>query len=361
MLGPKCICLVALTIVTSSMVILTRYSRSVIRDESDERYSAAVAVFFTEILKFFAFFLVLFVSTSGELRYISIVHEFFTCVSSFIIDFRAGLSWVESANIFKREILQERGETAKLAIPGACYTLQNNLLYVALTNLNAGIYSVTAELKILTTAVFSILLLNRRLKFAHWICLLVLTVGVSLVQYSSHEENCLDPADCSAKNAQMNQSLGLVSVLVACVMSGFAGTYFERALKHGSNSRLSVRSMQLGLWSLLFAAFGVGVESCRRSSSLLAGFAPLTWAVVFIQAVNGVTVAATMKYADNILKCFATAISIILSSFVSFYVLGDLHPSSLFLLGSILVISSTFSYGNLKKPASSRFSPVLKF
>ena len=55
------------------------------------------------------------------------------------------MSWVESACIFKREILQEGGETAKLAIPGACYTLQNNLQYVALTNLNAGIYSVSAS------------------------------------------------------------------------------------------------------------------------------------------------------------------------------------------------------------------------
>lgn len=45
------------------------------------------------------------------------------------------------------------------------------------------------------------------------------------------------------------------------------------------------------------------------------------------QAVGGLIVAAVMKYADNILKGFATSLSIVLSSFVSYFFLSDFHPT----------------------------------
>lgn len=44
-----------------------------------------------------------------------------------------------------KEIMSSPVETMKLAIPAGIYTLQNNLLYVALTNLDAATYQVTHE------------------------------------------------------------------------------------------------------------------------------------------------------------------------------------------------------------------------
>lgn len=45
------------------------------------------------------------------------------------------------------------------------------------------------------------------------------------------------------------------------------------------------------------------------------------------QAFGGLVVAAVVKYADNILKGFATSVSIVVSSLVSFYFLGDFKPT----------------------------------
>lgn len=54
--------------------------------------------------------------------------------------------------------------------------------------------------------------------------------------------------------------------------------------------------------------------------------------------------AATMKYADNILKTFSNAISIVLSCILSYLLLGDLNLAPTFTLGTVVIISATIMY-----------------
>ena len=78
--------------------------------------------------------------------------------------------------------MQKPTETLKLLIPSGLYTLQNNLLFIALSNLDAATYQVTYQLKILTTAVFSVIMLGKKLDMYKWVSLVILTIGVSFVQ-----------------------------------------------------------------------------------------------------------------------------------------------------------------------------------
>jgi UDP-sugar transporter A1/2/3 len=80
------------------------------------------------------------------------------------------------------DIVQKPTETLKLLIPAGLYTLQNNLLFIALSNLDAATYQVTYQLKILTTAVFSVIMLGKKLDMTKWVSLVILTIGVSFVQ-----------------------------------------------------------------------------------------------------------------------------------------------------------------------------------
>ena len=79
--------------------------------------------------------------------------------------------------------LRERPkEWLQLSVPAALYTIQNTMMYVGYANLEAAIGQVTYQSKILFTAVFSVLLLGKRLSQVQWLSLLVLSLGVLCVQ-----------------------------------------------------------------------------------------------------------------------------------------------------------------------------------
>lgn len=54
----------------------------------------------------------------------------------------SGFSVQATSQLLREETVNKPGETMKLAIPAGIYTLQNNLLYVALSNLDAATYQV---------------------------------------------------------------------------------------------------------------------------------------------------------------------------------------------------------------------------
>ncbi len=56
-------------------------------------------------------------------------------------------------------------EILKLTVPGLVYMFQNNLLYIALTHLDAATYSVLYQLRILTTGWYMMLSASPHLLF----------------------------------------------------------------------------------------------------------------------------------------------------------------------------------------------------
>lgn len=69
-----------------------------------------------------------------------------------------------------------------MSVPSIAYALQNNLDFVALSNLDASIYQVTAQLKVVTTALFMMIILGRRFSGRRWLAIFLLFCGVAAVQ-----------------------------------------------------------------------------------------------------------------------------------------------------------------------------------
>jgi UDP-sugar transporter A1/2/3 len=219
-----------------------------------------------------------------------------------------------------------------LAIPAALYTFQNTLQYIAVSNLDAATFQVTYQLKILTTALFSVTMLKRSLTVKKWVSLLLLMAGVAVVQIPVGQlagdapyKNAPRDVKSSSKvlatgHPEMNRTLGLLAVIIACSTSGLAGVYFEKVLKDSTKVTLWVRNVQMSFYSVFPALFiGVmwkdGPEIQRLG--FFAGYNSIVWAAIACQAIGGLLVAVVVNYADNIAKNFATSISIILSFIAS--------------------------------------------
>lgn len=74
------------------------------------------------------------------------------------------------------------------------------------------------------------------------------------------------------------------------------------------------------------------------------GYDWAVWCAVILQSVGGLLVAVVVKYADNILKGFATSAAIVLSCIVSIYFFA-FQLSIQFIVGATLVIVSVYMYG----------------
>ncbi|XP_068604615.1 solute carrier family 35 member A3b [Brachionichthys hirsutus] len=323
--GLKYASLGVLVLQTTSLVLTMRYSRTL---KTEQHYLASSAVVSAEVLKIFACTLLVVMENNFSMQALT--------------------------QLLREEIVSKPAETMKLAIPAGIYTLQNNLLYVALSNLDAATYQVTYQLKILTTALFSVSMLGKTLSLNQWFSLLLLMSGVTLVQWPAESEG-----DSQQTVGRQSQVVGLMAVLMACVSSGFAGVYFEKILK-GTKQSVWLRNIQLGLFGFAFGIGGMAMYDGERvrQSGMFQGYNGITWTVVVLQAGGGLIVAVVIKYADNILKGFATSVSIITSAFISYVFLEDFNPTSIFFLGSALVIGATFLYGYEGKPVATGINKI---
>ena len=253
------------------------------------------------------------------------------------------------------------GDSWKMAVPATLYTLANSMQYVGISNLDAVTYQVISQLKILFTAVFSVVMLRKTLNAMQWIALLLLMVGVTIVSWpddhgnafvSNHQTRIYVPGSADFKRylAGLTSSTGsfgkrsatyegidedelamhgmladttagLAAAICVCITSGFAGVYFEKVIKEAIKPpSLWIRSVQLALYSL-FPAFFIGVLFVDGEIVARNGFFDgYNWVVVLsivVQAFGGIIVAFCIFYADNISKNFATSISLVLSSLAS--------------------------------------------
>jgi solute carrier family 35 (UDP-sugar transporter), member A1/2/3 len=204
-------------------------------------------------------------------------------------------------------------------------------------------------MKILTTALFSVILLRKKLYNTQWLALFSLAIGVGIVQIQNATANSASNIIHSEMRQSMNPLKGFVAVAIACLSSGLAGVYFEMVLKH-SQTNLWVRNVQLSIFSFLPALTPILFSHSSyisRPSSLVSEmfqhFGLLAWTTVLIQVFGGLVTALVIKYADNIMKGFATGISIVIS-FLASVALFNFTLSLSFILGSSIVLVATWLY-----------------
>ncbi|XP_048511112.1 UDP-galactose translocator isoform X1 [Athalia rosae] len=256
------------------------------------------------------------------------------------------LVYVEEGNFRKflrtlnLTIIKQPLDTLKVCVPSLVYIIQNNLLYISASHLDAATYQVTYQMKILTTAFFAVLILRKTLLAIQWSALMLLLTGVILVQLDQSKPSSVP------SGTEQNHLIGVSAALSACFLSGFAGIYFEKILK-GSDISVWMRNVQLSLLSLPFGLFTCFLYdgTIIFKQGFFFGYDWVVYYLVVLQAGGGLVVAMVVKHADNILKGFATSLAIVISCIASIYLFA-FHLSLQFATGATLVICSIFMYSH---------------
>lgn len=387
----KHLSLITLTFQNSALILVMHYSR-IMPTQSGNRYFTSTAVFLNEVIK-------LAISLTIALYEISWTLPMST----------------PATTLFEQLYMSVfSGDGWKLAIPATLYTLQNSLQYIAVSNLDAVHFQILYQLKILTTALFSVIMLGKALTTKRWTALVLLTLGVCIVQLPStksdlgmslentqnkfyfprsfHELGQLSDGavevareltkrgmenlsnnhikrsatyegiqeDMGLVKPLMNYTVGVTAVLIAAIISGLTGVYFEKVLKESSTHvTVWTRNVQLSFYSLFPSLiFGVLLKDGEAIAKhgFFNGYNAVVWTAIVFQAVGGVLVAMCINYADNIAKNFATSISIILSFIVSVWSFNfQITQNSI--LGTAIVSYATYLYSSPDRP-SNKISPI---
>ena len=302
--------LVLLVVQNSSLFVITRLSRPPEATKNGHLYLASVVVLLVELCKM-AICLFLIVKQSGY-------------------NLRASLAELH------RHLWLDLRTTLLLGVPAICYAVQNNLVFVAITNLSAAAAQVLYQLKTLSTAFFSVTILGKSFRIPQWISFVLLMAGVCLVQSQD--------AKSSASATGAYPALGVCAAVAAAALSGFSGVYLEKMFTSGGTS-LWVRNVQLGVFAIPLQAFAIYQLDWQVVSQrgLFHGFHPITWLVVVVQVAGALLTAIVIKFAGNILKTFATVLALLLTCVWSM-VLFDFHPTPLFSAGIAITATSVWLY-----------------
>lgn len=225
------------------------------------------------------------------------------------------------------------------------YAMQNIGALFAYDYVDIATYQIVYQLKIITTAFFMRIFLHRQFTFVQWCAMCSLMSGVAACSYSR-----------VSLPTQENHSLHFTGISIVCLLavnSGLAAAYFECVMKsHPPRTALStseslwIRNTQLALISVLLTSLNISLDaSLILTNGFFHEIRPIVWLVILLQAVGGLTIAAVVRYSDNIVKNFGTSFSLILSCLIS-NVISNSRGTPLFYASILLVVGSVFIYGD---------------
>jgi UDP-sugar transporter A1/2/3 len=235
--------------------------------------------------------------------------------------------------------------SGRMFVLAAIYGAMNILSFVALEYIGAGEFTICAQLKILSTAGFSVLILGTSLSAAKWRALILLVLGCLLVASPSFTNDVPSKSD-----SVYLQLLGYIAVLTEVLMSGFASIYFEKVVKSTQEVvTIWERNFQLGVYSILIYGAIIVYENlfpaigATAPRAIFSNWTGITFLVCCLGGFGGLLVAATLKYADAILKTLAAAGAIVLSTVLGHYLL-DGPLNTVVSIGAAIVCISILNY-----------------
>lgn len=216
-------------------------------------------------------------------------------------------------------------------VPSLIYWVHNNVQFWTLRYVDPATYQILGNLKIVTTGVLFRVLLQRRLSTLQWIALALLMIGATTSQLRTGNTG----GSGSVLSAPVE---GYLFGILSAGLSALAAVYTEWIMKRNNDS-LYWQNIQLYTFGVLFNGLGLAVSELMSDSrttpwpmALVKGYSPVTYLVVANLAFTGLLVSWIMKFADSIMKVYATSMAMLVTMVASVALFG-LEPSLQLALG----------------------------
>lgn len=222
---------------------------------------------------------------------------------------------------------------SKIGALALVYAAHNNLLIATLRTVDLATFQVLFSWRIPATALALHVVLGRQFTRTQKTALAALMAGTMLTQWSGGGDRphlSLSP-----------DGLAMVSLLVST--SSLTCVLNEAMLKDDRLGSLHAQNLQLYAFGFLINAVIAWAHGGLGLMPALRAWSALTWATVASMSLLGVATSATLKYADNIVRAFAAAGSIVVAALVSWAWFGQ-SMGVLFVVGSAVTCGAVGLY-----------------
>jgi len=292
--------LLLIVLQNSSYTLLRRYSRGVLH----ESYTSSSVLGVAETIKFVTSFLML---DTGSGATSTLKNRF---------------------KVAQNALLGSR----PMLVPAVVYLVMNMLSFVAIDRIDATVFAMGAQLKMLTTAVSSRYVLGRIFTKSQWLAICCLTLSVMIVTC----QRGLGQNSGGQTSQKIPHSSDWTSFCIGCgalalevVLSGWISAYLEKYLKDGAFS-VWARNFQVAAFSMvMYCSVDIYLTYFQAeqndgstmpviqpiglaSSRILKGWSIYTCMLAFLGASGGLLVAFATKHADAVAKTIATAMALVL-------------------------------------------------
>ena len=221
--------------------------------------------------------------------------------------------------------------TAVYAFPAFCYFVSNNCMFHIIKHLGASTFQIMNNLKVLSTGIFVHVFLDKKLSWLQWKALVILAIGCTVTQLTSNPTS-----STSTENVKFSNLTGYVLVFINIMAAGAGGVFSEKLLKgitkktsagttensiHWQNIQLYIFGFAFGLISLYMAD-----DENISLSNIFRGFNSFAYATVASLATCGLLVSFILKYLDNVIKCFCTALSMLCVALIDSAMKNEVVP-----------------------------------
>uniref|UniRef100_A0A061SGM7 Solute carrier family 35 (UDP-sugar transporter), member A1/2/3 n=1 Tax=Tetraselmis sp. GSL018 TaxID=582737 RepID=A0A061SGM7_9CHLO len=222
-------------------------------------------------------------------------------------------------------------------IPSIIYIVHNNVQFYTMQYVDAATYQILGNLKIVTTGFLFRVFLKRYLTRIQWMALVLLMCAATTSQISGCGSLLAAPA------------MGYVFGVLSAWLSAFAGVYTEFLMKK-NNDNLYWQNVQLYGFGTLFNAVRLTFDDVAAGfangpwvTNAFNGYNWVTFMIVLNFAFAGMSVSWIMKFADTIVKVYATSSAMMITALLSVWFF-DLQPTLQLFMGIVIACISLNLY-----------------